>query len=828
MESSAPVIGTDGRPISERELRRGMRINILAGSAGMMWAAVAGGMPLTMFLEAIKAPGVLIGLSTTVQQFAMLLQVPAAFFGETLRSRKLFWCVIALLHRACWLFPALLPFVMARHPMRMASALVIILLVSSLLAQAATAVWWSWMSDLIPERLRGRFWGTRQSITMGAYLVATLGAGYVLDVFADPQSPGGKFTGFALVFGAAGLLGCLDIIVHLGVPEPKPTPVRFDWRVVARVLAPLRQPDFRMLTFAMSAWAFAIGIVGQFGFLCLKREYGIGYTWMSMGTISSALGVVVASFLWAYVMDRIGARNFGVIMMVLAVSCGLVWFFMRPGDVTLRLPFLPPWTLPQAMAVLLVANFIAGAFYSGVGLSQISLLSALSTPQGRTMAMAVHWAVLGLTAALGPIVGGVLMDWFTAHPLDWRLPTGVQFHFFHALVVLQIAICWFVAVPLFMKVQRRAGEMAFRTAVSRFVIFNPLRVVSSIYNIYSMGVSESRQERVDAVRKLGEDKTAIAISDLIAEMDDPSIEVREEAVRALGRIGSPDAIEALLKRLADPAGDLVPEIARALRRSSSLAAAEALAGKLPEVGDETACEIVRTLGEIKDRSVAPAVQKLLHAAENPKVVAVCAEALAHLGEFSAVYEILPRMKDIRSPVLNCTLTVALGDLLGESGGFYRVLSREERKRGTDADALLERVARAIKVVAARRHVPEADTQRLLAQVKTLDNAYVEGQLGDAVTLLAELGKAIVYLDLGLQPVADTSALIEAVFCRDEQAGAGLWYLQLMRDKLEREGVANVELTDALLGIYFLAGWARRQVPDASAVSQLQTLLRGNG
>ena len=103
---------------------------------------------------------------------------------------------------------------------------------------------------------------------------------------------------------------------------------------------------------------------------------------------------------------------------------------------------------------------------------------------------------------------------------------------------------------------------------------------------------------------------------------------------------------------------------------------EALVHKLDEPDRETRSETARTLGEIGDPRAADPLLDLLRHTDDDKVASASSQALAQLGEVAAIYEILPRMRATRNPVLKRSLAVAVGDLLGERDGFYRILSRE--------------------------------------------------------------------------------------------------------------------------------------------------------
>ena len=55
---------------------------------------MAMGIPLSMFLEALGATGVQIGLAVTVQQVAMIVQIPSALIAGRLKTRKRIWAIL--------------------------------------------------------------------------------------------------------------------------------------------------------------------------------------------------------------------------------------------------------------------------------------------------------------------------------------------------------------------------------------------------------------------------------------------------------------------------------------------------------------------------------------------------------------------------------------------------------------------------------------------------------------------------------------------------------------------------------------------------------------
>ena len=803
VDSSSERVKTDGTPLTDADIRRGLRTNIIAGCLGNAWANIAGGMPLTMLMNALGASGVMIGLTSTVGQLAMVLQMFSALVAERLPARKPYWATLVLLHRLLWFVPALLPLFVPPGTPWMVAAVVGVVALSSVLAQLGSAPWWSWMAELVPPQSRASFWGIRHSLVSVVGLLGMIGAGWALDLFNDPTQPRRVLNGFAIVFSVAACLGVADILVHLSVPEPKPGGTTSRGSLLQRFIQPLKSRDFLWLTLSMGVWTFGVGLIAQLSFVYLNRVYHIGYSAMSALVISGMVGASIAGFLWSYVMDRVGARNFGAVMMILAPALGLSWFFMLDTSVTLHIPFIKPFSLPQPILILLVVNIFGGLFYSGVGLSQVSLIAALMPTNGRTMAMAVHWSAIGALGALGPLVAGKVMDWMNAHPFQQPIimPTGTAFGFFHVLVILQIALVWLVAVRMLLTVKQRKGEMTFRTALASLQVGNPLRMVTGTFNVMSLLNSTTSGGRAGAVRKLGEDRFRIAVRDLIEKLEDPSSQVREEAAMALGRIGGPDAIDALVQKLDDPNIDLMPQIARALRQTHDRSSVDALIRRLRDGDRETVSEIARTLGEIGDARASEPLLKVLQESHDSKVLSASSEALAKLGEMAAIYEILPRLQQTANPILKRSLAVAVADLIGEPGEFYRILIREQRNRGSEVAPLLDKLR--ILIESATQERMQDQGRALIEKTRQIEQAYTTGQLVGIEDSLFDLSIGLAALNYGVKFGGDTETFVETLIWHDSRFGVGVWYLELMR---ELPSSFCPDDTDALLGIYVQSLW----------------------
>lgn len=768
-----------------------MRISVFAGCLGMLWMSLSVGLPLTMFMEALGASGVMIGLIATVRLLSMAAQIPGAMLSDHLGSRKRVWASLAVIHRALWIVPAVLALVWTPGQAWVPVAVVVAIALSELLGNASGAPWISWMTDLVPSKTSGRFWGARQSIVMAASLAGLWLAGFVLDLYRQEGTGKMDLPGFAVVFGLAALLGIADVVSHLWVREPMQKPADRATSQLNRMLAPLQNRDFRQLTLAIGIWNTGFAMVATFGIVYLKKDFALSYSELAALTIAGAVGSVVASYFVGKLIDRLGARISAALLFLTAPLTMLGYFFINGSRIRFG-----DFEVSQVTLVIFLISILGGALFSAIGLCQLRLIGMLSNPSGRTMWMAVHSCLVGLMAALGPVLGGFVMDWFGAHPWNFAIPGGSPFSFYHAQILIFFFTAWAIALPLLLSTRTPVAEMPFNSAVSEILLTNPLQVLRNFYYISEMTTGSTSRKRVTAAKKLGGTRSRIAVPDLIEKLEDPSMDLQEESIEALGTIGSPEAVDRLIAKLEDPNCLMAPQICRALRHSADARAGDALMSQLASADRETVIESVRALGAVGDRRAIPALLDLIRDTRDKKLVAVCGEALAALGELSAAYQIIPQMRELDNRALKRALALATGDLLGEKEHFYRLLILDNASHGEGAAKVLKKMARFV-----RKHFPKATKQ--LETIEALESAYIEKDIPLCADLLLHLGLHLIQFIHRLPLTLDPAAAMQNLMERDRQAAIGIWYLKILNELWIVSGRDARDSTDILLGIYIV-------------------------
>ena len=500
MPDTAPLLDLNGRPITERDIHRSMWTNIAAGVMGMVWAGMTINYSLTLFMEAIGASGLAIGLMMTARLVFISVQIPAALLFENLPehlgARRRYWAVVSAAHRSVWFAIGALAFAARPGAWWLPYAVIGLVGLSELLAQSGSPLWFSWMADLVPHKSAGRFWGRRQAIVTVGALIGMALAGFLLDRFRVPETGKTSMFGFGLVFAVGAAFGVADILLHCRVKEPRRTPIVPGAGIVERLILPLRQRDFRHFTLAMGAWYAAVSMYVPFSLVYLKHDFPVTYTHIAALSIIGSLGAVFTCISLGKLTDRLGPRVLCALLFMTVPLTASSWFFIDTTYVTLHLPWIGPWSVPQVVLNQAPATFLNGAFFAALFPCQVRLAALLSSHSGRTMAMAVHWSIIGLIASLGSLLGGAIMDGFNLHPVRYLFVTGTSFSFFHIIIGAFTLIVWGITLPLILSIKTPVDRVPFGEVFAWVV--NPFNVIRSLA---SSRVPEEEETQDEAMRK---------------------------------------------------------------------------------------------------------------------------------------------------------------------------------------------------------------------------------------------------------------------------------------------------------------------------------------
>lgn len=338
---------------------------------------------LPLFALAYGASNGEIGLLAAAGSLgAATASLPGAWLSAKWRYRKPF----VLLTRSgvshvMLLSLAVLPFVLGQPVI--VGAIIVAATMRSFVFYAGEGAWASLAADLVPERMRGQFFGSR-NLLIG--LGALGGVGAVALLLAG-LGPGTEWTA---VWGLALALGIGSSLLYSRIPErdlPGQGVVQqsaSSWRGVFS--------DARFLRFGASVviWNASLWMAAPFFNVHLVKDLGASPLWVGgLLAVGAGFGLIGQTAIGRLVDSR-GARWVIVPSGLGVAMLPLMWYFVTA-----------PW---QVIAI----NAAGGILWAGYLLATFSFLLSISPPGQQRYYAAAYTTLIFVATTIGPLVGGAL------------------------------------------------------------------------------------------------------------------------------------------------------------------------------------------------------------------------------------------------------------------------------------------------------------------------------------------------------------------------------------------------------------------------------------
>jgi MFS family permease len=405
----------------DNEPARSLRLSIVEGAFYSAHVAIVNGALLTGYALLLGANDFQLGLLTGMGTLATLGSVAGARQLGRRGRRKPMMLEALTLSRAIWLTLCLLPFLPLPADARVALLLAVVL-VAAAAAQYADTGWMSWMTDLVPPPIRGRYFSWRSSILGAVGMLSGCGAGWAYDRL---KLTAGEERAFLPILLFSLACAALSTVIFARLWEPplqgeRPLTLRHALRL------PLLHGPFRQLLIVCGLWALATGVAAPFFQPQMIKNLHMSYA--AIGLYAAVAGVVTlaAQPLWGHLVDRIGNRP--VLMMNIIGVTGLpfLWLLARPDFL------LPIW----------IDAILTGIFWPGILLTTFNLVMITAPKENRSAYLSSYRLVTGLIAFAGALLGGgiaYLLRDFTLHVAGLCL---VNFHILFILSCIGRLTIW--------------------------------------------------------------------------------------------------------------------------------------------------------------------------------------------------------------------------------------------------------------------------------------------------------------------------------------------------------------------------------------------------
>jgi MFS family permease len=488
--SSNLRLASDGVPTGAA-LRRAMLMATGGWMFGSVWSSSMSGTPLTLYARQLGATPFQFGLLAALPFLASILSLPASILIEATGQRKRIFMLGLYLQRFLWFVIAIVPLWILnkggfRHAQLAMSAFLWLMLIMYSGNAIGGPAWVTWMADLVPDRIRGKYFSRRRQFGMLTAVPAAWIVGWLLDTqpSADPFS---IMRWCAGIFIIAAIFGVLDIHMFQYVPDIPKRPKKG-----MQLIRALRQPlgDRRFLWFAgfVGTLFFAMSFMGQFVTLYVMDEAAKSGTHMNrtaqmMLIVTPYLAQLAFLGLWGHTADRMGKKPLLVLSSLGLVPVGIGWCVLTKSTV---------W-------VGYILSALGAALWAAVEIANFNIVLEMSeTPDqgstgGGSAYVAVNSVIVNIAGCLGGLAAGVIAEALKNWEAFWLFKTFRGYDILFAVSAVMRLLAVVVFLPFIHDATARPTAQAVRFMMSN--------VYNNLFNALQQPVKILRLGREEAVRR---------------------------------------------------------------------------------------------------------------------------------------------------------------------------------------------------------------------------------------------------------------------------------------------------------------------------------------
>ena len=419
---SAP---NDAPPLNVREAMWRIRVAWMFGAA---WMFTTTSVALTKFAQCLNLPLKWYGMLGALPLIGAVTALPTTYFIARYGCRKRIFLIAGIAYRSLWVPIALIPWVLPSAWWW--KALMVLQALASLAAYVMIPAVLSWYADVVPARIRGRFFSRWSQGGQIVGMLATFLVTYCLD-WAEPAGQLALLRTISITFAVAALLGVADFLWLLPIPDVGHRP---DPQITLAKLfrEPLADRSFLCYLAFNATRVLSLGYLGQYVYLYLSQVLGMDSRMTNvMVLVVPTLVSLLVLGTWGKLVDRLGCKPVLIIGTIGVIHGAVAWILVTPEA---------PW-------VGYVAVLVSVAAWTGVDAASFNLMLRMSASHGGrrqgSAYLAMNSVAIAVAGALSGVLGGAVAGWLGK---DWHgallgLPLtyhGVLFIISSALRVLAL------------------------------------------------------------------------------------------------------------------------------------------------------------------------------------------------------------------------------------------------------------------------------------------------------------------------------------------------------------------------------------------------------
>jgi len=392
-------------PFSKKKLNKALKDSIKEGSAYSAMEGITSTYS-TPFALALGANEAEVGILNSIPNLFITLSQHFAGKYFKKRDKKKVTANLALMQRIVWMIIVFIPLFFFQGSIWF---FIFLIIISQVVLSFSNTGWSSWMGNLVPEDIRGSYFGKRNTIVSIFSFSTTLIGGWILGLTKS-------LLGFSLIFFFASMFGLISYFYLKKIPEVNPKKTKAKKINVIKFINDLKKyRNFRPFTMHMALLNFAVNIASPFFTVYMLNVMKVGYEWYGIVIASEILTRIFMLRYWGKLSDKFGDRTIMCLCNILLVFYPFFFLFV---------------TNPYQ---LIFISIFSGIAWSGFDISAFNYILDVTPPDNRPSYIANYKTYTGFALFLGPLTGGFLSQYFSDKTFFWL--SGLQILFLLSFIL---------------------------------------------------------------------------------------------------------------------------------------------------------------------------------------------------------------------------------------------------------------------------------------------------------------------------------------------------------------------------------------------------------
>jgi MFS family permease len=396
-------MSTPTATLSTSERRQALRKGIVSGTLWSIGNGWTTGAMVTYLAQELGAKGFEVGAILAWQALVGVSRLAAPRIIRRLGGLKSAAIVLLLVSYGLLATLPILALGSLSFPIRL-KFFIAILCVHQLFEHLGTVAVWAWLAELVPTRLRGRYFATRQRWQLGALVPTSVAAALFVDRWhgSTPRMAGAQTTlsegspqvlaGYILVLTAGAVFLLLSVVPLWRMPAVRAATAK---RPARPPVAALRDSRFVRLLVCGCWLSFSNGISQSAANIYPKQVLGLTLLPMVLLPLAMRLGQMGLTPWVGRFSDRYGNKP-TILLCQAFVAFGPLFYLLAT-------PAHPEW---------LGCAFIVWSAYAGLNVCLPNLTFRLAPSGQIARYTAIYFGLSGLAYGVSTLTSGRLLDFF--------------------------------------------------------------------------------------------------------------------------------------------------------------------------------------------------------------------------------------------------------------------------------------------------------------------------------------------------------------------------------------------------------------------------------